>query len=301
MNESSTSKPPIAVALLLATIACGPREVEESESGHSTTNASDSTGSSESESESESELESETETETETTEDPSADTSFLPPDDDIMGHQCDSFAQDCPEGEKCVPYSSDGWAWNSLKCVPILGQQATGEPCSSTGPIDATDDCDASGMCWNVMEIDGELVGTCTEFCLGAADTPECPPATECSISGDGVVNLCIPNCDPLAQDCDDGLACFWATNSFQCIVTTEDIGVGEPCGFINDCAGGMMCIDGLSLPVCEGASCCSPFCDLEMGDAPCDAALPGSVCEPFFERGMASEGNEDVGLCAAP
>lgn len=224
--------------------------------------------------------------------------SFVPVSE-MGGCECDPFAQDCPDGEKCVPYASTGDSWDANKCVPVTGDQATDEPCVYGSVIEATDDCDATGMCWDVMDVDGEWVGVCTAFCTGTADMPECPEGSQC-LYGNGPIYLCIYTCDPLVQDCNEGLACYWANNDFNCIFTTQDIPVGEPCGFINDCALGNNCISADSLPSCAGSACCSPFCDLELGDQPCDV-LPGTACVPFFEQNMAPPGYENVGVCVLP
>src|SRR5690606_19002710 len=166
------------------------------------------------------------------------------PDEDFAGiSECDPFAQDCPDNEKCVPYGSTGGNWDANKCVPVTGSGSAGDSCTYGGTVDATDDCDADTHCWDVMDVDGALVGVCTPFCDGTADDPICGPGTSCLIANDGSINLCIATCDPLLQDCNAGLACFWANNGFNCIFTTQDIPAGEPCGFINDCAAGLICL----------------------------------------------------------
>jgi hypothetical protein len=150
-----------------------------------------------------------------------------------------------------------------------------------------------------VMNVEGELIGTCTRFCTGTADNPKCPPNSSCLITSDGPINFCIYACDPLMQDCGPGLACFWANGQFNCIFTTQDIPAGEPCGFINDCAAGLSCVTGEVVPDCEGSACCAAFCNLELGDAQCES-VPGTNCVPFFEEGMAPPSYELVGVCVS-
>src|SRR5690242_2592745 len=149
---------------------------------------------------------------------------FVPMSDFGAVSECDPFAQDCPDGEKCVPYGSTGGNWDANKCVPVTGSGAAGDPCTYGGTVEATDDCDANTHCWDVMDVDGMAVGVCTPFCTGTADDPICPPDTSCLIANDGSINLCVSTCDPLLQDCGSGLACFWANNGFNCIFTTQDI-----------------------------------------------------------------------------
>jgi hypothetical protein len=221
---------------------------------------------------------------------------FVDTGDSGSGPNCDPWTQDCPEGEKCVPYASNGGTWDSLECVPILGDEAAGEPCIYDGPLESTDDCDGTGWCFDVDE-NGE--GTCHPFCKGTADMPQCPPMSVCAINGSGGLNICIPTCDPLAQNCLSDEGCYWTGARFECIHAAGSIiPTGEVCGPLIDCLPGNTCIDGSVLPACEGQSCCTNFCDLGLGDAQCDD-LPGTMCVAFFEQGTAPLGYEQLGLCA--
>jgi hypothetical protein len=217
------------------------------------------------------------------------------PDDDVGGvSSCDPWAQDCPEDEKCVAYASSGGTWDANKCVPIHGDGQTGDPCTYDGNVESTDDCGADSWC-----LSSEGVGICTAFCSGSPDDPECAPGSSCSIANDGSINLCLPTCNPLLQDCPvDGDSCFWdGGGSFVCVHATQEIPAGEPCGFINDCVGGTICLVPEALPNCEGDSCCGEFCDL--GDPTC--TIMGTECSAFFEEGTAPPGYEDVGVCVVP
>ncbi len=223
---------------------------------------------------------------------------FIPESDMMIESECDPFMQDCPEGEKCVPYASDGGnVWNANKCVQVTGDGAVGDSCTWGGIVEATDDCGADSICWDVMDVDGQAIGVCTQYCEGTADNPICPMSTSCIIINEGSINLCIANCDPLLQDCGAGLGCFWANTAFSCIFTAGEIPPNEPCGYINDCAPGNLCADAASLPSCAGSACCTPFCDL--ADPAC--ATMGTECVTFFEEGMAPPGYEDVGVCVLP
>lgn len=242
------------------------------------------------------------ETSTESTESEASETNaegFVTDGPDLP-ETCDPFAQNCPDGEKCVPYAPTGGTWDANKCVPILGDGATGEPCTSAGVAEATDDCDASGVCWNVTEIDGELVGMCQPFCTGTADDASCPDGWHCELYGDGSRTICELACDPLTQECPAGRGCYWSADNFSCINNGDDIAVGEPCGYVNDCAPGLICVAPEALPSCAGASCCTSYCDLALGDASCDV-LPGTVCVQFYEDGTAPVGLENVGTCTVP
>lgn len=219
---------------------------------------------------------------------------FIPETDMAIASSCDPWAQDCMEGEKCVAYASAGGTWDANKCVPVTGDGTVGEPCMYAGAVESTDDCDANSWCWDVNE---EGVGVCTPFCTGSADSPVCEPGSSCSIANNGSINLCLTSCDPLLQDCGEGQACFYDGNGFVCANATQDIPTGEPCGFINDCAAGNICLAPESFPSCAGASCCGAFCDLS--NPVC--SLAGTECTAFYEEGMAPPGYEDVGVCVLP
>jgi hypothetical protein len=222
---------------------------------------------------------------------------FPPPPIDLPA-PCDPWLQDCPAGEKCVPYSQNSGVWDANKCVPVLGDGAPGEPCTSGGVFEATDDCDATSVCWNYQDVEGELIGTCQPLCMGTPDDPTCPNEWYCQVYGNGALTVCEFLCDPVAQDCPDGHACIFSSTAFWCAVWTQGIPAGEPCGYIYDCAMGLVCLAAEVIPGCEGSACCTNFCDLNLGDGPCDALLPGSACVPLFDEGVDPIGWEHVGAC---
>ncbi|PRP99985.1 hypothetical protein ENSA5_28000 [Enhygromyxa salina] len=229
------------------------------------------------------------------------DEGFVPMNDTISVTDCDPFAQDCPAGEKCVAYASTGGTWDANKCVTVTGAGTIGDQCTYAGAAEGTDDCDENHVCWNALDVDGVLVGTCFPFCTGGADNPSCEDASQsCRVVNDGTIAVCLPNCDPLLQECDDGLGCYWSGGSqtFQCIITAGGIPTGEPCGFNNDCNPGHFCADAASLETCNGSACCATFCDVTEDPSTCVAPLE---CVSFFEEGVAPPLYVDLGLCILP
>ncbi|MCA9653947.1 MAG: ribulose phosphate epimerase [Myxococcales bacterium] len=219
--------------------------------------------------------------------------------------ECDIFAQDCPEGEKCMPWASSGGTWDATRCSPIdenPGQP--GDECSvEGGGASGIDSCDIGSMCWDV---DPETnMGTCVAMCTGDSANPICEdPDTSCSIANDGAIVLCLPNCDPLLQDCAEGQACYPVADIWVCgpDASGEMGAAGDPCEFINVCDVGNICLDASAWPDCAGSiGCCSPVCDTTdpMGDAQCPGA--GQTCQPWYEEGNAPPGYENVGACALP
>jgi hypothetical protein len=230
----------------------------------------------------------------------------------ISGHdwrsepQCDPWAQDCPLGEKCMPWANDGGdAWNAMKCVPIARDPAQpGEPCTVEGsPTSGLDDCDIASMCFYVDPRTN--MGTCVAFCGGDPTGTTCPPGTDCPITDSSVLILCLPLCHPLASDCAVGL-CAPMVADFHCVPNESgDAGAyGEPCAYVNACDPGLFCADAATVPGCAGASgCCSEFCDVTLTDpdSQCAGQAEGQECLPWYAEGDAPPGYENVGVCGIP
>lgn len=229
---------------------------------------------------------------------------FVGADDGFRDEPCDLFEQNCPLGEKCMPWANDGGnSWNATRCVPIVDDpDAVGEPCAvEGGPTSGLDTCGLGAMCWDVDPETGE--GTCTAMCIGSPEEPVCmDPNDWCSISGDGAITLCFPWCDPLAQDCPEGQACYGVNDVFSCVPDAGgDTGApGDACEYINVCDPGNFCANADAVPDCPGnVGCCSPFCDLT---DPVPSCLPGQECVPWYgENPVPTGANEDVGACVVP
>ncbi|MCA9653948.1 MAG: ribulose phosphate epimerase [Myxococcales bacterium] len=228
------------------------------------------------------------------------------PDGGGVSFECDIFAQDCPEGEKCMPWAADGGnSWNATRCSPINENPGQpGDECTVEGSgTSGIDSCDIGSMCWDV---DPETnVGTCVAMCTGDESNPICEdPDTTCTIANDGAIVLCLPACDPLLQDCDEGQACYPINDAFACAPDASgEMGVfGDPCEYINVCDPGLFCLDASVVPDCAGSvGCCSNVCDTAdpAGDAQCTGV--GQTCQAWYEEGNAPPGYEDVGACALP
>lgn len=216
---------------------------------------------------------------------------------------CDVWLQDCPEHEKCVPYASSGGTWDAYKCVPILGDGQLEDPCIYGGKVDATDDCGAGLMCWTAIDADGQLVGQCAALCEGDSEGPICAQqGTSCLdpwVISDAPA-VCGQNCDVLAQDCPDGVACVLSTfsdsGSGGACASSQGVAVGQPCEFFDDCEAGSMCVWNGVQPSCAGAKCCAAFCD---PTAPV-CTTPGTECMPIFDEGI-GWGYDDAGICIEP
>ncbi len=216
---------------------------------------------------------------------------------------CDPFAQDCPDGQKCAAFATDGGtSWNANKCVAITGDGAPGEPCTAEGgPLTGVDDCAAGVMCWNV---DADNHGTCVALCTGLEEAPQCPDDGACLIANNGVLNLCLPQCDPLLQDCKANEVCVPDVNGFVCqLDNSGDEGQAhDPCEFTNACDPGLVCLDAAAASsACDQrfAGCCEPFC--EFPDGACPAA--DQVCFQWFDPMSLPKDDPKlaIGVCVIP
>lgn len=228
------------------------------------------------------------------------------PSDYVGDGECDPFSQDdCPDGERCVPWANDGGnSWNSTRCSPVdAAPDAIGEACTVEGTgVSGIDSCEAGAMCWDV---DGETnTGTCIELCGCGPIAPTCNGMNVvCTVSNEGSLPICLPTCDPLLQDeCPEGQGCYAVDDFFTCAPDASgDQGVaGSPCEFINACGPGLLCAATAQIPGCVGSGCCTEFCDVDEGDDAC--SLPGTSCIPLFEPGTEPEAcHADSGACLAP
>lgn len=222
-------------------------------------------------------------------------------DTEDISEECDLFEQNCPEGEKCMPWANDGGnAWNSSRCTPLdPAPDGLYEPCTVEGSgVSGIDSCELGMMCWNV---DAEtLTGTCLGLCIGSPNNPSCTDeGAQCSINGDGTLPVCLPICDPLVeQPCPEGEGCYPSNDQFACIPDASGPKLGglfESCEFVNGCDAGLMCANPGFVGVCEAGAggCCTSYCDVSSPECP----KPTS-CFSFYEKGTGPPGFENVGIC---
>lgn len=220
--------------------------------------------------------------------------------------ECDNWSQDCPDGQKCAAYADDGGSsWNNLKCVPVEENGgAPGDPCTVEGNgVSGVDSCGKGTMCWNVDADTGQ--GTCVGLCSGSPDAAECADMqTTCVIANDGVLNLCLPSCDPLLQDCQSSTDLCLPNpddEGFVCVLDASgESGVAfDPCEYANACDKGLVCQDPGFATECDAAAlgCCLPYCDVTEPDCP----GAGQECIQWYDPGTAPPGLENLGLCGIP
>jgi hypothetical protein len=216
--------------------------------------------------------------------------------------ECDVSVQDCPRGEKCMPWANDGSdVWNSGRCSPLDDDPVPpGGSCTVEGSaVSGIDSCELGAMCWE---------GTCIGFC-DPLRVPSriCVEPALCLNLNFGYVPVCVTPCDPL-QDapCPDGEACrhLQGDDGFYCLplLGGHVYGSSQHCEDAT-CLPSQLCLPADSLSTCEAASCCTELCDLgdPGADAQCAAIDPVLACEPFYAPGAAPAGLELVGACTVP
>ncbi len=201
-----------------------------------------------------------------------------PPPPPPMGGMCN-----CPEGEKCMPWSNDGTEeWNSIRCSPIDDDPGQpGEACTVEGyQWSGIDDCDYDSLCL-VTDFEANT-GVCVAFCSWLGEG-SCGENFECQTQpGDLMIPLCAPVCDPTVPDCPMGQGCFPGGAAFTCQTTAKvRVPVGMPCSDPTMCEAGAMCVFGPSLSCGQagGEGCCGAVCDTTAPD-PCP--MP-TTCTGWF------------------
>lgn len=228
---------------------------------------------------------------------------FIQDTDTGVSIECDVWEQDCPQGEKCMPWANDGGnAWNATRCSPIdPDPDGLYDPCMVEGSgVSGIDSCDLGMICWDVDE---RGMGVCHGLCLGPQTAPSCEDRNAtCTVTSDGILNLCRPPCQPLDIDtCSPGQGCYPSDDGFVCAPDASGDTLGgafDTCEFINACDPGLMCAGASLVGACEpgGANCCTPYCDLS------DPVCPDPTsCIALFPEGEAPRPHENLGVCGTP
>lgn len=108
--------------------------------------------------------------------------------------------------------------------------------------------------------------------------------------NGDGVLNLCLPQCDPFESDCGHEQACRPVDGGFVCV--PQGTGALQPgrstFTLMTECAPGTACAAETSACVDAAEPCCASDCDLADPVGP-----EGTGCADVLS-------DPNVGLCEA-
>jgi hypothetical protein len=208
--------------------------------------------------------------------------------DVASGQPCDPWVQDCLPGAKCMPFAREGHSWNDNACFPIADDpNAVGEPCTVVGSgVSGFDDCELGAVCWYVDP--DTLEGTCVAQCDGTPDAPICAAGTSCVIANEGVLTLCLQDCEADPESCPAGQICVPFDDDVVCVPDGPNPGgYGEDCSAF-ECDPGLVCIFAEDHAACDADACCTPYCTLD--GRPCP---DGMTCE--------LQGETDIGICVVP
>jgi hypothetical protein len=219
------------------------------------------------------------------------------PDGGQVTIECDIWTQDCPRGEKCMPWSNDGGStWNATRCSPLdPTPDEIGESCVVEGSgVSGIDSCATSSMCFGV---DPETnMGTCAALCTGDVIDPVCPDELTCVVVYDSVLPICLRACDPFAPDCGaDTCTIDEATGLAWCIpaVLVGETVYADDCDAPFRCDSDFLCVGAPHVPSCNGETCCTMRCDPSM-PTPCPDEAAGQVCIPL-------DADPTIGYCGIP
>jgi hypothetical protein len=160
-----------------------------------------------------------------------------------------------------------------------------------------------------VVDRPSSLEGICSEICHpdepACADDEICKPFFE-MIEGAAVVPLCMPTCDPLAQDCAEQGRSGWTclpdnivNTQFFCAPPPPGLqkDFNEPCTLANECKPGLFCAPEAILEGCTTPTgfCCTYYCDINEDPDPCPSPLSCTDFDsPYPEW-------DHVGACVVP
>jgi hypothetical protein len=164
------------------------------------------------------------------------------PDGAPVGGACNAVTQTgCSAGLKCAWIVSDVATQAGMVGCSPNGTIPVGGTCTQPAVVGEADGCIAGSHC---------VFSTCHTIC-------SLMPSVPCSMGGCvGVEGLdfaiCLPNCDPLLQDCPLGQGCYLTADGPVCATVVGAAGPGMACMYLNDCTAGSGCFDdGLGGGIC--------------------------------------------------
>jgi hypothetical protein len=207
---------------------------------------------------------------------------------------CDPWLQDCPPDRKCTYRNDDGEY--TTTCVPVNNEPVPeGAECEVIGAkLSGADNCELGAIC---SFVDENNQGICLELCTGSLADPGCPGDDSFCRACEDCPSICAQRCDPLLEDCTEGLLCLPFDQVFGCWEAVDEASMaqeGAECEYANQCGSGLGCVAPENYPNCAGVGCCTPYCDLQL-----DVACPDYLsCVPYFGGNAQPTGYENLGIC---
>lgn len=131
-------------------------------------------------------------------------------------------------------------------------------------------------------------------------DTQDEPPGDDDDDPTEAEPPAPLVNCDPLAQDCEGGLACTIYEGGFGCVEVLVMGVAGDACFTAQECGPGLACISGAVIPGCLDAQCCAPLCEVG-DDTSCPGEDKGAACGPVLTGPEVPDAAQAYGVCKLP
>ena len=221
------------------------------------------------------------------------------------GINCDILSQrGCNVGEKCTyittGFDTDNVLQGSIGCIED-GVSLPGETCLTPDIDDFVDnDNPKAGTCQGQYIC---YVNICMDTCLTNVgnNTPtdmSCDTSSYCasfSYLTDWSIGLCLPRCDPLSQNCPEGLACYLSSGPVCTRTVISDDSDGKQnasCQFTNGCAAGYFCAastatTGQCRKICDRSQC------VNLAETGCGGCSTSEICQE-----VPGDGNASYGYC---
>lgn len=204
---------------------------------------------------------------------------------------CSLAKQDCPDGKKC---SAFGKSYDQTRCVPVSGNKKPGEECTVVPGYTGEDDCETGAVCLRVNLIDPAV---CFDMCSTIDPLCENGENFDC-FAAVGIVNICVPSCDPLKNDCDTEFICAPEGQIFWCVPGAGNVPPFGACPNGNECGAGLICASPIGAIECDPdvSGCCLPFCDLNGPEDACPGM--GQLCVSIYPPDDIPSKYSHVGIC---
>lgn len=184
-------------------------------------------------------------------------------------------------------------------------EQSTSAGPESSGPNTVSDSSGESSATPTSSTGTGTTEGSTTE---GGTDDAESSSTGDASSEGSessstdtGGETGALDGCDPIAQNCPGGEACYPVMAEFECHGISEAGAQGDGCAFVDVCDAGLFCANPRVVENCmDDVGCCTAFCDTSNPIDPCTNISPMMFCISWYAEGAAPMGLENVGACAA-
>lgn len=186
---------------------------------------------------------------------------------------CETWADECPDGMKCIPFSSqESDYFDSQGCFPMASEAAgLGGACESLDLSEnILDTCEKHMFCWGLV---------CEPLCQGTPQSLVCPSGFACATINR--LAVCLPTCDPRLPCPESGDTCVASVGGvFECVERHAEQELFSSCADDEECVLGTFCGYSFMADECfqDISRCCIAYCDTDQPFCP----GAGQQCQPY-------------------